>query len=942
MAQYIAYANFVVYFSNDADYNFAIGIAGSNSALMSPATAAATFGFVDGVNFNTGGPLDPIKGMYGFFPYGIPSTPPGVEVNHPAPSGVFLTWDVDSVLVPGQVGTFGPAGPDMLLKWSMNIVKVANSDPGAEDVAPIPRRRWICGFEGRETGEGGQGGANNKSRDCSRTLDGVGIGMRNSGNYNFDKSLDEYGAVITPTKSWERFYIRPRFNGGTDVQVWASSGAISSAAGARLFIKSDLSIDVYNVTAASAFTLVANTGPILEIDFWANLDIIVEYSTGVGVNGRIRLWVNKALLVDQAITPAMGGLGQAQNHQISRIFNPGGAANTWEIDFDTWINAEVPNILGTESLTSLDFLTGSHVKKHWIEAGTAVGYTGAIGSVNQMMNPPNVGTPTSTLVSSTALAQIVGLTDFINEQGPIGQVFCTGGILVNCYTTLASGSTAGQLGYNLAGAGVVFGSALVEGVTARFNSVLYKTNGDKIVEDSPFPLGVVYEKANTAVVATVFGLGCEVEYIGIWGREDEPETIALPNLYLTHNAWWPSIAWSFLGPVQDGPVVVEGGTYVGNGASQDIALPLPCHFLWIRPLSGGSAGVKWFGSCMASHESCNGGVKPNYIQKMNFNPTTGVTSFSIAGSDGNINANGVTYQYIAFCDPAMMFNLCGAFMHSAAVSATNPLVIGDFEPVAAFIQYDRLDNDAVVRQMYKGPGMAGALAKVADGTTKANCVTFGVGSLASGPDANATGYQTMYSLWRTGNECAYVMCQAYTYTGDGTGSRVINSTPISGRFPLLVYVQPHNGIGIVKDPSDAGTTSRQITDNSSVGAAGITAVGIDTITVASGLNANGIVYDVFILPGSTDAFENGTFFPGNCIPPEIVDPPEPPEGINILPEGGLILSGVTPLTLLLDVSGIYTIVPGKRNDTLYDRLAGQPNIDVAIPNPRFKTGYIGG
>jgi hypothetical protein len=45
--------------------------------------------------------------------------------------------------------------------------------------------------------------------------------------------------------------------------------------------------------------------------------------------------------------------------------------------------------------------------------------------------------------------------------------------------------------------------------------------------------------------------------------------------------------------------------------------------------------------------------------------------------------------------------------------------------------------------------------------------------------------------------------------------------------------------------------------------------------------------------------------------------------------------------MLQDVGGIYTLVPGKLNDTLQDTQSGQPSVDVPIL-PVAKTGYIGG
>jgi hypothetical protein len=123
----------------------------------------------------------------------------------------------------------------------------------------------------------------------------------------------------------------------------------------------------------------------------------------------------------------------------------------------------------------------------------------------------------------------------------------------------------------------------------------------------------------------------------------------------------------------------------------------------------------------------------------------------------------------------------------------------------------------------------------------------------------------------------------------------------------------------------------------------ITAVGIDTISVGVTLNANGINYSVFVICGDTAAMNNGNFFPAFCRGSGPYTPPQIFNGITVLGNGGLLLGGVgAGLGLLRSVSGIYTLIPGKRNDTLVDRQPGQTSVDIAIPNPIFKTGYLGG
>lgn len=96
-----------------------------------------------------------------------------------------------------------------------------------------------------------------------------------------------------------------------------------------------------------------------------------------------------------------------------------------------------------------------------------------------------------------------------------------------------------------------------------------------------------------------------------------------------------------------------------------------------------------------------------------------------------------------------------------------------------------------------------------------------------------------------------------------------------------------------------------------------------------------------ICGGTTNA--NGSYVGDYCEGGGPYIPPNPATGdINILGNGGLSLDGTEPLTLLKNISGIYTLIPGQRHDTLYDRASGIPSVDVEIPDPTYKTGYVGG
>lgn len=60
-------------------------------------------------------------------------------------------------------------------------------------------------------------------------------------------------------------------------------------------------------------------------------------------------------------------------------------------------------------------------------------------------------------------------------------------------------------------------------------------------------------------------------------------------------------------------------------------------------------------------------------------------------------------------------------------------------------------------------------------------------------------------------------------------------------------------------------------------------------------------------------------------------------------DAGLVFGmSAADIILSVDASGIYTIVPGKRYDTIYARNNEDLTEDVKIPNPLWKTGYVGG
>jgi hypothetical protein len=91
--------------------------------------------------------------------------------------------------------------------------------------------------------------------------------------------------------------------------------------------------------------------------------------------------------------------------------------------------------------------------------------------------------------------------------------------------------------------------------------------------------------------------------------------------------------------------------------------------------------------------------------------------------------------------------------------------------------------------------------------------------------------------------------------------------------------------------------------------------------------------------GDEIGWNNGEFYPPNCqakgdwkLLPSVPPGPSP---------GGLLFNGATGILIVKNLSGIYTLVPNKREDTIYTG-NNADTINVEIPDPMFKTGYIGG
>jgi hypothetical protein len=164
---------------------------------------------------------------------------------------------------------------------------------------------------------------------------------------------------------------------------------------------------------------------------------------------------------------------------------------------------------------------------------------------------------------------------------------------------------------------------------------------------------------------------------------------------------------------------------------------------------------------------------------------------------------------------------------------------------------------------------------------------------------------------------------------------------ITGRYPLFAIVIPNNaGDGYFRDPSHTGNNS-QILTGSTTSTTAITGGTVDSIIVGSTLNTLGVTYEVFIILGDTTGWNNGTFYPGFG---ESTGPWTNPSSSTdpvIVMDGGLNFNGDAPYLALEDASGIYILVENKKTDTLYPK-SDNTTVEVPIPDPSWKTGYVGG
>ena len=851
----------------------------------------------------------------------------------------------------GETTTFYWAG-----KFAFSPASVDSTDPPPVPPPALMARRWIEGFElprgvGAVSGGGGEGGADatpNATRDSSRSIDGYGCALRSNtfANQGTRHYVMEYrgGGTSDQVWSWERFYFRPRRYGAAEVEIWACESQASNGgaqdAGFRLRMAPNGGLLVYSFSGVA--TLRAS-GPVMALDTWIKIDVVIGYNTEVNapptapplsVYGSLRVYVDGVQVMDVPHVLLNPLTSFSFRHYFSQIGPL--AANVAEMDYDDWISVDCPTeepdpgfdlrtadyaLLATQT----DFIGGTHCQL--LQPSGVVSQVGWTGAWQLALQRPIENTGTSNRITSSTSGASLNLTADVSPAQQRGGVVGIGAVVMGWYGFRGAGAPANdtvemELTFGVdppitTSRSVVPPAAL----TDQWQSVLYDADA---VDPAPILTALIlrfFHGADVIQRATA-SLQAVAEQIGVFGPEDTADDDYPPQPPVSpHNSAYPFTPWATGGAPLFGAVAAITGSYLSAGTPLDLTFPLPVQMLWIRRTSGTAAqmrGAQWWTSLLTSHFLLEQPIIPYAVpmalRDPNFPPPVSEDDqemqflVRIATADEHINAAGATYAYLAICDPAARFVQCGASAHTTPFPITESLPNPNFTPEAGFFFPEDRGTTAALRVAYKGPDHAANEASlISGGALLTDYVNFGAGSLQERTNFfPANTEQTAYVLFRhsdgndgTGSEAS--LFQTATYVGDGVSPRTIDLDPLFGQRPMWgIVMGPAANNGRQRDPSHTGTTSTNLETGAIVAANGIRGGDVDQIIVGSDLNANGVTYYVFVIPGCGGIGEGGWSVESTCYVVEPDSPGDPGwiEPIEIDPGGGDDVPVIPPIDFL--------------------------------------------
>ena len=807
-----------------------------------------------------------------------------------------------------------------------------------EATAPLAVRRWIDGFEMPGSGEGGSASGSGDACLPAASRHPGGYGFRVDNSTDFRKHVPTENGAAATTELWERFYIRVNKFPNVRARIWQATGTPNTSAGMTISLGPSGEVMVGALNTSAAENVLGSLLSALELDTWYKIDLLYD------IGGTFRVYLNGDLKFNMA-AGSMGtnyGLNCANTSWVSCQLGSNtvsGHEGCW--DFDDWIGCDFPTGADGSLIPGADWNHGSRIiileptalsATHGGFAGVGGASTGDwMHTFSRLAEYANgLANKLSSSTASDRAAVVLNIAKALGVNGSMG----IGGFVVAKYGARA-GAANGQLAYTIDDDAEV-AETIVEGTSAQWNHIVWFPAAPEIVPPTFETFEIAYIAGADANARTVSALMACVELVGDFHpedrvpRTDDPEGMVagIPHTpAMLHNWPYEDSPWGKEGVAQQAPVIIHGGVYTGNGKETVLAFRAPVCFLMIRRTTSTAYGLQWFSSEVAGREPGTLRTQSDWLSQVlidqNFAPAaeddqSQQTLVRIVGNSVNVNAAGSVYQYIAFCDPGMRYCECGALRECVIGEVVTPKATS-FEPEWTFFQALQQGSTSTGFFVH-GPG-AGSQELFKSGASAltaaleivgADITTYAGSGIYSANYTNLV-YAAFRKLDDSGDANAHKAIAITSYVGDGTASRTISLAPVTGRRPMWAMIIGSNGTCVYRDPSHTTVTSTTFptTPNASTG---ITGGGIDSISVGSTLNTNGVTFDVLVFwAADATAGNNGWGTNGENIPVE----PTAPVDTELWGEEPEAPSEPTTPTEPSDEGGDGGLTPGSAY-SLYD------------------------